>query len=298
VADNFDVEVELERGELIRLLDLAMGLLPPRTRQVLYEHIVAGTPLAETALSLGISEDAVAMRLQRGKLALRRILSADLYQEARDLGLFVPEDIGWQQTRLWCPYCGERRLEGRFTAARESLWLRCPTCGDHSRSTRSPHTDFHWDDRQGYRATFSRIRGWYRMAHVPGLVRRSVACAGCGHQTPLRVELLEGVMPMPAPRLQLFARCPLCGSDAQEAHDWLMLCLPEGSRFLRDRPRGRFAGVQSLKVQGRAAFITTYESVTDSARFDVVRDAETLRILVVHGQPPQRDPCSADEVDR
>src|SRR6266545_639830 len=41
VPDDFDLEVELERGELAALLDRAMGLLPPETRRVLYEQVVA-----------------------------------------------------------------------------------------------------------------------------------------------------------------------------------------------------------------------------------------------------------------
>jgi hypothetical protein len=236
------------------------------------------------------------MRLQRGKLALRRVLTTDLHQEALSLGLFVPEDVGWQQTHLWCPYCGRCRLSGRFTEGHEALWLRCFGCGTYSqRALQSRRTGFRWEDVRGYRATLSRIRGWYRQAHVPGLEARRVACAGCGRPAPLRVGPMPAAMSMPQwppssqPPLLLYARCEVCGSDAQETHEWLLLSLPEAARFMREHPRLRFAGTRPVEAQGHPAFVTTYESVTDGARFEVVSDAETLRILSVHGAPATSD---------
>jgi RNA polymerase sigma factor (sigma-70 family) len=71
LADELDVEVELERHELAQLLDRALALLPPVTRQIQIESYVEESPQAEVATRLRLSEGAVAMRLRRGKLALR-----------------------------------------------------------------------------------------------------------------------------------------------------------------------------------------------------------------------------------
>src|SRR5579875_2014568 len=49
LADDFDLEVELERKELIELLDRAMALLPAETRTVLVERYVQESPLTEVA---------------------------------------------------------------------------------------------------------------------------------------------------------------------------------------------------------------------------------------------------------
>jgi RNA polymerase sigma-70 factor (ECF subfamily) len=285
VPDDFDLDLELERGELVTLLDRAMGLLPPETRLVLYEQIVAESPLAETALRLGVSKGAVAMRLQRGKLALRRVLTSDLQHEALALGLFAPEDVGWQQTRLWCTYCGRHQLEGRFSAGHDQLWLRCPACGSYSHSNRSARTSMNWDDVRGFRATQARIIAWNARSHLPGLERRRVVCAGCGREAPLRVDPVQRRVGLPDRRFQLTSRCPACGSLAEEGHDWLMLCLPEARQFLKAHPRIRFAGTCSVNAEGHEAFVTTYESVTDAARFEVISDAQTLRILSIHSAP-------------
>lgn len=49
LADPFDVEIELERDELARLLDQALALLPPVTRAVLIERYIHESPYAEIA---------------------------------------------------------------------------------------------------------------------------------------------------------------------------------------------------------------------------------------------------------
>src|SRR6266542_3755898 len=144
VPDDFDLEVELERGELAALLDRAMGLLPPETRRVLYEQVVAESPLAETALRLGLSQGAVAMRLQRGKLALRQLLVTEFRREAVGLGLIEEAAESWQETRIWCQACGQRRLLGRLSPNRHEFWLRCSACGSYNHSDDAPHLGLAW----------------------------------------------------------------------------------------------------------------------------------------------------------
>jgi RNA polymerase sigma-70 factor (ECF subfamily) len=99
-ADDLDMEVELERHELAELLDRALGLLPTTTRRVLVERYVHDSPHAEIAARLGLSADAVSMRLTRGKLLLRRALTAELREEATAYGFYDPDTDGWQETRV------------------------------------------------------------------------------------------------------------------------------------------------------------------------------------------------------
>ncbi|HEX2037651.1 MAG TPA: RNA polymerase sigma factor [Chloroflexota bacterium] len=283
VADDFDLHVELERGELVRLLDRAMGLLPPETRRVLYEQVVAESPLAETALRLGLSHGAVAMRLQRGKLALRRVLVTELHQDALALGLFGPEDVGWQQTRLWCTFCGRHRLLGRFLRDRETLELRCGGCPSHQHSTQAClGGGFRWDGVTGFRAVTARIRDWHLHGHVPFLETRVAPCSNCRRPTPMRIRPIAPTSLRPFDRHLIVADCDACGATVREMHDWLVLCLKEGRTFLRDHPRVRLAGTRRVNAQAQEAVVTTYESVTAAARYEVVSAAETLRILGVY----------------
>ena len=95
LADDFDLEVELERDDLARLLDRALALLPPETREAFVQKYVDACPQADVAARLALTEGAVEARLQRGKLALQRILTTDLRDEAVSHGLIAPDDAGW-----------------------------------------------------------------------------------------------------------------------------------------------------------------------------------------------------------
>ena len=64
------------------MLDRALALLPPVTRDVLIERYIHESPDAEIAGRLGLSEDALVQRLYRGKLALRRVITTHMSEEA------------------------------------------------------------------------------------------------------------------------------------------------------------------------------------------------------------------------
>ena len=59
LADDIDLQRDLEREELITLLDRALTLLPPAAHTVLIEKYVHESPLAEVAARVGASEGAV-----------------------------------------------------------------------------------------------------------------------------------------------------------------------------------------------------------------------------------------------
>ncbi len=127
-ADTFEPEVELEREELAYLLDRALSLLPPATRDVLVAHYLEETAHAEIAERLRLSPGAVKVRLHRGRRALQRVLTTALRHEAAAYGFSAAERGGWQETRMSCPECGERRLVGDFDRAIGRLLLRCRGC--------------------------------------------------------------------------------------------------------------------------------------------------------------------------
>jgi len=93
-ADDVDLEGDLERGELVDLLDRALALLPPDTRAALVQRYVHASPHAEVAARLGVSEEAAKKRVERGATALKRVLATDLRQEALTYGLICPGATG------------------------------------------------------------------------------------------------------------------------------------------------------------------------------------------------------------
>jgi RNA polymerase sigma factor (sigma-70 family) len=144
-AHDEDFTLELEHHELAALLDRALGLLPPETRIALVEHYVEGSPYAEIAARLGVSDGTVAVRVHRGKIAFRKLLQGTLRAEAEALGIIMSDSSSaWAETRIWCPECGKQHLLGMLDAKQGNFSLRCPACSHAPRLeiTKLPITVF------------------------------------------------------------------------------------------------------------------------------------------------------------
>lgn len=286
LPDTCDLEVELERSELATLLDRAMALLPPDTRQVLVARYLEESPQAQTALRLGLTEGAVAMRLQRGKLALRRILTTDLREEAAAYGLVEPEREVWQRTRIWCPACGERTLVGRFTDAGR-LALHCRGCRAVARlgKPENRYTESGWPALfrgvHGFKPALNRVLQNVHAGFGNGIAGRTSRCFGCGTAPPLQVTWDEVLQ-----RWSAGAHCPRCGQCLGACStEFLLLARPEGRQFWREHPRIRPLPEQDVEAGGRPAVIRRLQSVTESAELAAVFARDTLQVLSIHGAP-------------
>jgi hypothetical protein len=105
----------------------------PRPRAAVETCYLADLPTGEAALRLGLSINALEVRLHRARQQLRVLLSGPLREEAAALGAPLPGEVseGWRETREWCIFCGRRRLRGTFEPQPDGLTtlrLRCPVC--------------------------------------------------------------------------------------------------------------------------------------------------------------------------
>jgi RNA polymerase sigma-70 factor (ECF subfamily) len=287
IADAFDLEIHLDRKELIEVLDRALALLPAETRSVLTWRYVLESPLAEVAALLGVPTSVAAMRLQRGKLALRRVLETTFEQDIADyhLGLSdAPGASGWQETRLWCTTCGQQHLKGTYDAAEGELRLTCPTCcPDQGNFLLHTHAISILGGVKGYKPAISRVYNWSHHYYRPHLLNPTIPCVTCGRPTILR----KGPSDHPdlAPRYHqhhgLFHVCEYC-SPARSywaSLEWLVLSLPEGRSFQQGNPRIRSLPAQEIERDGRPAIVTSYASVTSRERLVVVSARDTYEAL-------------------
>src|SRR5262245_13043547 len=285
-VDDGDITIELEREEVGELLDRALALLPAETRRVLVEKYVEETPLAEIAARLNLSAGAAAVRLHRGRLALRRVLTTDLRHELAPYGLVAPEDDGWQLTRIWCPLCGACRLLGRLEPASGELALRCTNC--------LPMADAYvaysgaCEPLRGlttYRPALTRLLVFMDDIYRCKLANRMVPCISCGRPTHLRAGPPPDAPPVPPMLDPLHNRCEACKTIFSTARVAIALCLPEGREFWRKHPRIRLRPSPEIEVDGRATTLTSLESLTDSPQLDVLIDRETYQVIAVHTLP-------------
>ena len=287
IADDFDVQVELEREELAVLLDRALALLPRETGALLVQHYIEESPHAAIAARLGISEGAVGVRLHRGKLALRRVLATELGAEAAVYGI----GDGWDETRIWCPQCGGRRLQGRWevAAAGGMFLLRCPACdganGVMAAADLAVPTYAQLLGKTGsYKPAQARLEtavaAYFRRALAEGEAR----CLLCGQAA----QLQWGLSLEPTSRggkYEAMAWCDPCGWGSNCSLIGMVLALPEAQRFRREHARTRTLPTLEVEAHGVPALVTRLQSATGPAGLTVVSARDTFAVLAVHHSP-------------
>lgn len=285
-AEQDDLTLELERDELAELLDRALALLPPETRRVLVEKYIDDLPLGAIAERMGLSAGTVGVRLHRGRLALRRVLTSDLGQQFVGYGPPAAEHTDWQATRIWCPICGRHRLTGRLVPAAGELALRCPEC--------TPMPDIYiayaqfpdlMRDIKGFKPALSRLLQWSDTHYHKRLASRLLPCLFCGHPSWLR-DGLPCDIPQPPQQINpLYVQCERCGETSSTAHAAIAIALPEGRRFWKAHPRIQLRSAGAIESAGSSAIVSSFASVSGSARLDVVTTRETIEVVGVHLYP-------------
>jgi RNA polymerase sigma-70 factor (ECF subfamily) len=187
LADLPEPSVPVEDG-IAELLEL----LPPAARDVLEQRYVHERTHGEIAASLGISADAVAMRLTRGKLALRRILA----------------ETEWHRSAVACPQCGTRKLLIRRTAS--AIELTCVACASQDVLIRYP-----LDNPQFARlvaglerpsAMLRRVGEWV-LDYFAGGDGTSADCTRCARPATVRAHVRPGSI------RGLYVHCEACGEE-------------------------------------------------------------------------------------
>lgn len=289
LPDNVDdIELQLERDELATLLDRALALLPTTTRDVLIAHYIRESPHAETAARLRVHEGAIKMRLRRGKLALRRVLTTELREEAIAYGLVAPTNDMWEETRIWCPLCGGRRLLGRLHPNAGEFALTCPDCAPRYGVRNAHPLGSAWFDHvfggvTAYRPALTRLMIWVDAYYRPALGGGTLACEGCGQPIPLRHQPPPEYAALLPSLRGVHARCDHCRLTTDVRLSNLALYLPEVRRFWRDHPRLRTLPEHAIEADGRPALVLGFASVTDGARLDVVVARDTYATLAIYG---------------
>jgi hypothetical protein len=268
----------LEHDELAGLVEQAMALLPAATRNVLVERYLEERSHAEIAGRLGLSPGAVAMRLKRGKDALRRALETELREDAMSYGLLPDAGIP-QSTRIWCPSCGHARLSCLVVPHGRIVEMQCSVC----RTVISDRAASYLHEVKGHWRTMVRcLRGAHRYFR-DAILQGRAECARCGHPAPLHMSLPGN--PRTLRTEGVHVRCETCEAISFQPIDGLVLTLPAVEQFWQKHRRVRMLPPRSIETEGRAALLSRVESVTGQAKLDIVSARDTFEVLAVFEYP-------------
>ncbi len=301
-VDSFNLTENYERYELASLVDRAMDRMPEVSRSLLVERYLVDIPQSEMAERRGLTENALGVRLHRAKDHLQRLMStAEFREEAMSFGLLSVETVsGWQETRLWCPRCGDRHLLGRFVtdvAEGPQFALRCPDC-DHAlgQDFTSKHaalpTREVLEGVKGFKPALNRLSSWWHHYFQQGRQRGLAACPFCGEQASFLTTPPVGADPRLAGLGGLYIVCSHCTRLSCLTASGMAFHTPEVQQFWRDHPRLQLLAEHPIRFENHEAVQVTFRSVTDSAILEAVLSRttfETLSVRTSHSVSPKRD---------
>lgn len=281
IPSSFDFEVELDRADLAHLLEQALALLPADTRTVLVQKYVEEASNHDIANRLGISENVVAVRLHRGKLALRKVLADELQAETAAFGLLTADD-SWQETRIWCTRCGRRYLLGKLDES--EFVLRCPDCNVEPNSYHSQALrEFPFDGQvKSFRPALKRFSAMMDKLYQAAIRQGEMPCRRCGRSLPLRYTIAHYAPPSIRAQRGMHLYCTDCECGSYETLDGLALGIPEGRAFFQEHPRIYTLPQREIERDGVTAIVVSFASVDNRATFDVILKSDTYETLGIY----------------
>jgi RNA polymerase sigma factor (sigma-70 family) len=287
IADpqSFDLTETLNRHDLAVLLDRAMNYLPASVRKALEMHYLADLPQREVALQLGMTLNALEVKLHRARRQLRQVLQHELRADAESFGLLHHDEMadqGWHDTSIWCCICGQQRLQGLFElqpAGKFSLRLRCPTCSFVSGSDLiNTATKVPFANRRSFRPAFKRVLQIVPSINFQAFTSGYRHCSICGKPAPLL-----GVEPevLPAPfytRLSIVSACPACGRSSESIFS-LCLTYPPASQFILQHDRCILEPEELIDYYEQPAIRASICDLLSTTRLTLILHRHTLQLL-------------------
>jgi RNA polymerase sigma-70 factor (ECF subfamily) len=276
-----DPAEELSRQDLAILLDRALGHLPGSTRQALELYYLAELPQHEVAERLGLTINALEVRLHRARHQLRQVLNSELRADAEEFGLTLDKEAasGWRETRIWCMFCGLHHLQGLFLPlpdGRIDLHMRCPGCNREWIKTGGMHE---LQGLKSFRPAWNRSQQ-IAIQHWSSHNARQT-CFYC--KAPVQGQLIgPGVLlPWMSPwqGLRLLMVCPACDSYNSTYIGGLVWFHPLAQRFMTQHPRWINEPEIFVEYAGQPALRVRLTDIMSAARLTLLLHSETFQIL-------------------
>jgi RNA polymerase sigma-70 factor (ECF subfamily) len=276
----------IEREEMAGLARRALALAPAASRDLLAAAYLDERATDDSIASPEVSKGAHRARLTRARQAARAALSADseLRIQLEELGLILPADDHWVNTRIWCPFCGASYLLYRIDREHGDYAIRCASGCDGRRGgvlavagcAHSPELT-----RAVYSVKALIARHCLKLEHDYRLaLQRGWANCDCGYRSSFTAITPTDAPPgWPTP-YGIYGACPHCGLVEDSTAWHLTLDTAEAQRFWRRYPRMRALPLRGVEHEGHEAIVTGFEEVGGAARLEIVSDARDYTVLL------------------
>lgn len=299
----------LNHQDLTVLLDRALGSLSDSAREAMEMCYLLELPQREIAARLGLSLSALEARLHRARQQLRYVLNGPLRGEAQAFGLLLDAQSaeGWQETRLWCMLCGQRRLSGLFLVQPDgsvNLHMQCPAC-----EQRYGLSDLHCSNvhskglvsltgLQAFRPAWKRTMQVTAQRLLTALTSDTHLCPYCGKHASLRLidkvramQEAQEEIALPASLAQypyqfwIAWDCPQCGcgpgtnAGLFAASDLVYWSHERSRQFMLKHPRWISEPEMLVEYAGQSAIRFQMTDLTSNERLTVLAQRQNLRIL-------------------
>jgi RNA polymerase sigma factor (sigma-70 family) len=274
----------LEKEELAELLDRALGLLPAETRGALVARYVEEVGPQEIGHRLGMSPEAVSMRLTRGRARIRELLETDLSDEPLARVWVSRHGVSWRPTRLPCPTCGVGQTSMRRDERAGVLEARCDRCEPEGLGSAwrldNPALRPHLTAVRRPSAVVGRMAAWSHAWWPRAIADGVVACTRCRGDVRVlpyhRDEVLE-----PRVRRGWYAACPACREAFSTSLLGLALGYPDTRRLRALRPRAHALPTRAADHAGRSVLVVAMHDDASGDRVEVLFDDATTKPLDV-----------------
>lgn len=274
---------ELERQDLQALLECALGHLPETARAVLELCYLEEMPQCEAASQLGLSVNALEVRLHRARHRLRDILQTELRDEAENFGLLIDDKAQrWYQTRLWCGLCGKQRLRGCFETmadGRINLRVCCPNCSHDGSNLLCTLGRNAISSQRSFMQTLQQVGSEIYQCHssmVAGI------CPYC-HARGQIYSVASGDIPETSLRFPPhLLKCLACGEmSALAVADYARASNSVVQDFSAQHPRAILIAQEEIFYDRLSAIRFSLAEINSASQLTVTVDSKTLNVLAL-----------------
>jgi RNA polymerase sigma factor (sigma-70 family) len=274
-TDAFPISEVLERKELRETLEKALRRIPPATQKMMIAHYFQHASYRTIAETSGVSEDAVSMRLSRGRRQLRHILTTEFAGELRAYRSELPPTTEWITTESWCSMCGQHQLLAQLPPYAETVTFCCPGCHPDQTSVGAayPLSNRHFARLFGAvrrpSVVMHRAAIWAHTHFHEAIVSGKVPCTHCRRDVALQTPVGDSGMYREHPYF-LYLACDACGTTVSCSLEGYLLTLPEVQAFKAHHKRIYTVPGEQIEVEGVEAQVTVFKSMTSAAVLEVI----------------------------